>query len=238
MRARGRSTAVGSARSFGGDSVAHRTHRRVALLSIHPRHANAIFQGEDGRAATNAASFRRLHVVVYATSPMKTIMGWFEVDSVEHYEPLDLEEARRRDGDRPASSARTSMVRPRERPSRRSRGRAEEPRRTVGPLVITAAAELRLPRCGSATRLLGLTQLDAAVKGHREVCLGRKRYRHVAMRAMVADFSDRPSRFPWPHKPDPKQSGYPSPSANPRPADTLLCTAFSASYSVVRCSIH
>ncbi len=71
--------------------MAHRSHRRVALLSIHPRHATAILGG------TKTVELRRTrlpsdvsHVVVYATSPMRTVIGWFEVGAVERDRPSRL----------------------------------------------------------------------------------------------------------------------------------------------------
>jgi predicted transcriptional regulator len=71
--------------------VASRAHRRVALLSIHPRFASAILQGE------KTVELRRTklpadvsHVVVYATSPVKTIVGWFEVEAIERDRPARL----------------------------------------------------------------------------------------------------------------------------------------------------
>jgi predicted transcriptional regulator len=71
--------------------MAHRSHRRVALLSIHPRHAYAILGGK------KTVELRRTrlpsdvsHVVVYATSPMKTVVGWFEVGAVERDRPSRL----------------------------------------------------------------------------------------------------------------------------------------------------
>lgn len=66
-------------------------NRRVALLSIHPRHATAILDGY------KTVELRRTrlpsdvsHVVVYATSPLKTVLGWFEVDAIERDRPWRL----------------------------------------------------------------------------------------------------------------------------------------------------
>ena len=71
--------------------MARRPHRRVALLSIHPRHAEAILDGD------KTVELRRTrlpedvsHVVVYATSPVQTVLGWFEVESVERDRPWRL----------------------------------------------------------------------------------------------------------------------------------------------------
>lgn len=61
---------------------------RVALFSIHPKYAEAILAG------TKSVEFRRTpladdvtHVVVYATAPMKMVVGIFEVDGVEALSP-------------------------------------------------------------------------------------------------------------------------------------------------------
>jgi predicted transcriptional regulator len=71
--------------------MAHQSHRRIALLSIHPRHAKALLEGK------KTVELRRTrfpsdvsHVVVYATSPMRTIVGWFEVRSIERDRPWRL----------------------------------------------------------------------------------------------------------------------------------------------------
>ena len=57
---------------------------RVALLSIHPRFAEAIFDG------TKRVELRRIpvaadttHVVVYATAPVGAVIGWFEVEGID-----------------------------------------------------------------------------------------------------------------------------------------------------------
>lgn len=61
-----------------------RPPRRVALLSIHPRHADNILDGK------KRVELRRVpisddtsHVVIYATSPVREVVGWFEVDGVD-----------------------------------------------------------------------------------------------------------------------------------------------------------
>jgi len=62
--------------------------RRVALLAIHPKHADAIL---DGR---KSVELRRIgisptttHIIVYATAPVRAIVGWFEVAGIEHATP-------------------------------------------------------------------------------------------------------------------------------------------------------
>lgn len=64
--------------------MADRTPRRVALLSIHPRHAEAILSGR------KRVELRRVpvapdttHVLVYATAPVKAVLGWFEVEGID-----------------------------------------------------------------------------------------------------------------------------------------------------------
>ena len=65
--------------------------RRVALVSIHPRHANAILDGtkqfEFRRAAYPAES---RYVVIYATAPVQRVIGWFEIDMIERGSPSTL----------------------------------------------------------------------------------------------------------------------------------------------------
>lgn len=71
--------------------MAHQPHRRVALLSIHPRHAEAIL---DGRKRVElrrvAVAPDTTHVVVYATSPTQALIGWFEVDGVDLAAPTRI----------------------------------------------------------------------------------------------------------------------------------------------------
>jgi predicted transcriptional regulator len=64
--------------------MAEETARRVALLSIHPRHAESILAGR------KLVELRRMpvaadttHVIVYATAPVKLVIGWFEVAGID-----------------------------------------------------------------------------------------------------------------------------------------------------------
>lgn len=64
--------------------MAGRTPGRVALLSIHPRHARAILQGE------KLVELRRTpvapdvtHVLIYATAPVRAVVGWFDVEGFD-----------------------------------------------------------------------------------------------------------------------------------------------------------
>ncbi len=68
--------------------MASTTHSGVVLLSIHPTYAEAIL---DGR---KQVEFRRrpfaegvTHVVLYATAPVKRIVGAFEVETVDFTTP-------------------------------------------------------------------------------------------------------------------------------------------------------
>ena len=67
------------------------TDRRVALLSIRPQFAAAILDGgkqvEFRRRAPSSATS---HVIVYATAPIKRIVGWFRVEAFEVGSPSVL----------------------------------------------------------------------------------------------------------------------------------------------------
>ena len=74
--------------SIGGTQLVAETSRRVALFSIHPIYAEAILQ------RTKLVEFRRqrlpaqvTNVVIYATSPVRRIVGAFEVVAVEPTTP-------------------------------------------------------------------------------------------------------------------------------------------------------
>lgn len=64
---------------------------RVALLSIHPRHAEAIL------CQVKRVEFRRVrfssdvsHVVIYSTAPVQRVVGWFQVGEIVVGPPEDL----------------------------------------------------------------------------------------------------------------------------------------------------
>jgi len=70
--------------------------RRVALLSIHPRHAEAIL---DGR---KRVELRRIpvsrdttHVLVYSTAPVQAVVGWFVVAGIDEDNRTAIWEAHR-----------------------------------------------------------------------------------------------------------------------------------------------
>lgn len=57
---------------------------RVALISIHPRHAEAILDGRklvELRRAPFAPD--TTHALIYATAPVSAVVGWFAVASIE-----------------------------------------------------------------------------------------------------------------------------------------------------------
>jgi predicted transcriptional regulator len=71
--------------------VAERTNRGIALLSLHPRHAESILSG------TKKVEFRRIafkrdvgYVIVYATAPVCRVVGWFSVKEIESRSPSAL----------------------------------------------------------------------------------------------------------------------------------------------------
>lgn len=64
--------------------MADRTPGRVALLSIHPRHAEAILRGEKlVELRRKAVAGDVAQVLIYATAPVQAIVGWFDVEGVE-----------------------------------------------------------------------------------------------------------------------------------------------------------
>lgn len=66
------------------------TDRRVALLSIHPRFADAILSGDKRVEFRRRAPSTLTHVIVYATAPVQQIVGWFRVGGVEAETPSIL----------------------------------------------------------------------------------------------------------------------------------------------------
>ena len=71
--------------------MASETPEAVALLSVRPRFARAIMSGEK-RVEFRKVQFRRTvsHVVVYATGPIRRILGYFEVARLVEAPPKRL----------------------------------------------------------------------------------------------------------------------------------------------------
>ncbi len=63
----------------------------IALLSIHPKYAQSIIRG-DKKAEFRKTRFREeiSYVVIYATSPIQKIVGYFEVARIEEGSPRRL----------------------------------------------------------------------------------------------------------------------------------------------------
>jgi predicted transcriptional regulator len=63
----------------------------VALLPIKPEFADAILAGTK-RVEFRKAAFRRVvsHVVIYASTPVQRVVGWFRVANVDAGTPADL----------------------------------------------------------------------------------------------------------------------------------------------------
>ncbi len=66
-------------------------NQHVALLSIHPQYANAIVDGK------KKVEFRKTNfskdiksVVIYATNPLKKVLGYFEISYIEEAAPRYL----------------------------------------------------------------------------------------------------------------------------------------------------
>jgi predicted transcriptional regulator len=58
--------------------------RRIALISIHPRHAEAILDGRKEVELRRAPlAPETTHAVIYATAPTSAVVGWFEIESIE-----------------------------------------------------------------------------------------------------------------------------------------------------------
>jgi predicted transcriptional regulator len=54
------------------------------LLSIHPRHAEAILRGDKKVELRRApVALETTHVLIYATSPVQAVVGWFQVGGVD-----------------------------------------------------------------------------------------------------------------------------------------------------------
>jgi len=65
--------------------------RRVALLSIHPLYARALMSGEKTvEFRRRALSSETAFVIVYATAPVRMVVGWFEVDGIASDTPASL----------------------------------------------------------------------------------------------------------------------------------------------------
>jgi predicted transcriptional regulator len=71
--------------------VAGPADRSVALLSIHPRYADAILDGSkrvEFRRSSYPAAAR--FIVIYSTAPVQRVIGWFEIDGFSTGSPGDL----------------------------------------------------------------------------------------------------------------------------------------------------
>jgi predicted transcriptional regulator len=71
--------------------VDQRADRSVVLMSIHPHWASAIMEGRK-RVEFRRSRFGRpvSHVVVYATSPVRRVVGYFEVSDLVDAAPAEL----------------------------------------------------------------------------------------------------------------------------------------------------
>ena len=71
--------------------MAQRSTRRVALMSIHPEHAEALL---DGRKKVELRKSRFAsdisHILIYATSPVQRVLGWARANRVEEGSPSKI----------------------------------------------------------------------------------------------------------------------------------------------------
>ena len=149
--------------------MARAAHRRVALLSIHPRHATAILGGaKTVELRRTALPADVSHVVVYVTSPVKTILGWFEVEAIERDRPWRLWEKH-------GSATGITRTEFRSYFDGANEGTAISVRRVVTlkkPVQLSAIRAKTPPQnfsyvdAGVATRLLGLSERKSATN-HR-----------------------------------------------------------------------
>lgn len=63
----------------------------IALISIHPRFANAILDGTK-RVEFRKVSFKRAitHILLYATAPIQRVVGYVEVSAIDERSPTAL----------------------------------------------------------------------------------------------------------------------------------------------------
>ena len=71
--------------------MANGSIHNVALMSIHPQHAFAILRGEK-TVEFRKRSFRRPveHVLLYATAPVRRLVGYFTIAEVEEASPTAI----------------------------------------------------------------------------------------------------------------------------------------------------
>lgn len=62
--------------------------RRIALLSVHPRYAEALVGGQKRvEFRRRALSSETQYVIVYATAPVQKVVGWFEIAEIASDSP-------------------------------------------------------------------------------------------------------------------------------------------------------
>jgi predicted transcriptional regulator len=82
---------IGSINSTGEIPMAADSTSRIALLSIQPKFAQLIMDGKKRIEFRKRRFAKKIsHVVVYATTPIQKIIGYFEVDQIEWDSPREL----------------------------------------------------------------------------------------------------------------------------------------------------
>ena len=77
--------------------MAEFSHRRVAMISVHPEFAEKLLTGEK-RVELRRTKFHEAlsHLVIYATAPQSVILGWVRVTSIESASPSRIWETHKR----------------------------------------------------------------------------------------------------------------------------------------------
>ena len=116
----------------------HPSTRRIALMSIHPEYAEALLNG------TKTVELRKSqfagdisHIVIYATSPIKQVLGWVKATRIERGSPSKIWETHK---------AQAGIRRSAYRAYFRGRSRAtaihvDSPERLANPLPLSAIEE-------------------------------------------------------------------------------------------------
>ncbi len=71
--------------------MVERADETVALIAIHPQHAEAILAGRKS-VEFRKRMFRQpvSHVLLYATAPVKGVVGWFVLDGMDEDSPTAI----------------------------------------------------------------------------------------------------------------------------------------------------
>lgn len=118
--------------------MAQRPTRRVALMSVHPKYAEALLDGSkkvELRKSSIASDIS--HILIYATSPVKKVLGFVKTKHIEHGSPHGIWEAHKMHAGIPRSAYRAYF-----RGHRRATAiHVASPQRLPKPLPLSAIEE-------------------------------------------------------------------------------------------------